>query len=274
MDGYPDEKKISCVVLVSSCDAFDDVWYPFFTLFFRYWPDCPFKVYLLNNYKKFDFPGIEVINVGEDKAWASNIIKALGRVKEKYILYLQEDYLFQSFVNNDNINAVIKFAEDKKAGYIRLVPYPPPDIIDLKIMGFSGDLYPGQKIGLIKLGSKYRTSLQAAVWDRETLLELLVSGENGWDMELNGSIRSAEIEQPFFSAIKPVIDYFPKTAIKKGRWYYDAIKLCEREGISIVGSGRPTESFREYLWRRAKNLPFLGFIIRKLHRRAKRIFLR
>ncbi len=272
MDDSPNEKIINCAVLVSSCDAFEDIWKPFFTLFFRYWPDCPFKVYLLNNYKKIDFPGVEVINVGEDKKWASNMIKALDRVKEKYILYLQEDYFFQNFVNNNNINSVIRFAEDRGAGYIRLVPYPPPDITNSKAMGFSGNIYPNQKIGLIRPDSKYRTSLQAAVWDRGVLLELLVSGESGWDMELNGSIRSAEIKQPFFGVVKPVIDYFPKTAIKRGRWYYDAVKLCRKEGISIAKSNRPVESFKEYLWRRLTHLSFLGFIIRKLHRRVKKIF--
>lgn len=272
MDSNLDEKRVNCAVLISSCDAFEDVWRPFFTLFFRYWPDCPFKVYLLNNYKKFDFPGVEVINVGEDKKWASNMIKALDRVKEKYILYLQEDYFFQSLVNNDNIDAVIKFAEDKKAGYIRLVPYPSPDITDPEIMGPSGNIYFGQKIGLIKPDSKYRTSLQAAVWNKEILLEILVDGESGWDMELRGSIRSMETKQPFFSTVKPVIDYFPKTAIKKGRWYYDAVRLCRKEGISIAGSGRSIESFGEYLWRKLTNLPFLGFIIRRSYRRAKRIF--
>lgn len=271
MDTYLDEKN-NCAILISSCDAFEDVWHPFFTLFSRYWPDCPFKVYLINNYKKFDFPGVEVINVGEDKAWASNLVKALEHVKEKYILYLQEDYFFQSFINNDNIKAIIKFAEDKKVGYIRLVPYPPPDIIDPRIMGFSGSVYPGQKLGLINPSSKYRTSLQAAVWDRDVLLKLLVSGENGWDMERKGSIRSMEVKQPFFSVVKPAIDYFPKTAIKKGRWYYDAVALCKREGISIAGSNRPIEPFREYLWRKLINLPFLGFVIRKSYRKIKKIF--
>lgn len=266
------EEIKNCAVLVSSCDAFEDVWHSFFTFFSHYWPNCHFKVYLLNNYKKFDFPGVEVINVGEDKKWASNMIKALDRVREKYILYLQEDYFFQSFVSNNNIDAVIKFAENKKAGYVRLVPYPPPDITDPEIMGFPGNIYPGQKIGLIKSDSKYRTSLQAAIWNRGTLLELLVGGESGWDMESRGSIRSMEIKQPFFGVVKPVIDYFPKTAIKRGRWYYDAVKLCKKEGISIAESNRPIEPFGEYLWRKIINLPFFGFIIRKSYRGIKKIF--
>jgi hypothetical protein len=36
-------------VIVVSCDLYSDVWKPFFTLFFKYWNDCPFPVYLTSN---------------------------------------------------------------------------------------------------------------------------------------------------------------------------------------------------------------------------------
>ena len=38
-----------CSVLVPSCDAYADLWIPFFALFWRYWSDCPFPVYLGTN---------------------------------------------------------------------------------------------------------------------------------------------------------------------------------------------------------------------------------
>ncbi len=37
-------------ILVCSCDKYADVWEPFFKLFFKFWPDCPYPIYLLSNY--------------------------------------------------------------------------------------------------------------------------------------------------------------------------------------------------------------------------------
>ena len=33
-------------ILILSCDKFSDLWKPFFDLFWKYWPDCPYNVYL------------------------------------------------------------------------------------------------------------------------------------------------------------------------------------------------------------------------------------
>lgn len=40
-------------VVVASCDAYADLWEPFFRLFRRYWPDCPYPVYLGSNFRTY-----------------------------------------------------------------------------------------------------------------------------------------------------------------------------------------------------------------------------
>ena len=36
--------KSNITVLVNSCDSYSDAWYPFFTLWKKYWPDSKFPV--------------------------------------------------------------------------------------------------------------------------------------------------------------------------------------------------------------------------------------
>lgn len=31
-------------VLVNSCDAYEDLWFPYFEFFRLNWPDCPYKL--------------------------------------------------------------------------------------------------------------------------------------------------------------------------------------------------------------------------------------
>jgi len=84
--------KPSVGVLVLSCDKYVDIWHAFFTLFFRYWPDCPFPVYLLSNFKSFDHPHVKPILVGEDETWSISVSKALKKFPHDIALITLEDF--------------------------------------------------------------------------------------------------------------------------------------------------------------------------------------
>ncbi|HBM45764.1 MAG: hypothetical protein UT05_C0002G0078 [Parcubacteria group bacterium GW2011_GWF2_38_76] len=239
-----DNLKNECSVVVSSCDAFSDVWEAFFTLFFKYWPDCPFPIYLISETKKYPDNRVTTLNIGEDKKWATNIKNALKRVNTKNIIYLQEDYLLESKVNTEKIINLIKILSDSGAAYLKLCPSPAP----YRKFGEYKD------IGEIKKGSNYSISLQAAIWNKKIMEGLLIDGESGWDMEFKGSIRTADIKEPLLSVYSSVLNYFYATAIKKGVWFYDAIKLCEKEGIKIDKTKRRIETFNHYVLRVTKFL--------------------
>lgn len=246
-----------CAIFVSSCDAFKDVWQAFFTLFFRYWPDCPFSVYLISNYKIYHDSRVKTIAVGEDKKWATNLRTAMKKYWYPYIIYLQEDYLFKSSVNTKRIISSLFDIKKEKAACIRLYPAPGPDRPHKQ----------HKDLGLVDKSARYRFSTQATLWNSEILYNLLKDGESGWDMELgNGQDRSDAVEEPFLSITRsrilqrnnnPAINYFC-TAIKKGRWYYDAIKLCDKEGINIDKNMRPIESKKRYYWRKLCYFPIIG----------------
>ncbi len=245
-----------CAIVISSCDAFQDAWKPFFTLFFRYWPDCPFPIHLISNYTRYDDPRVQMILVGEDKKLPANLRKSLESISQSHVLYLQEDYLLERPVDNKDVLRFYKIFLERKAAYFRLYPNPKPDIID-----HSGDF------GLISREARYRTSMQASFWDKAILLSLLRDEESGWDLEIKGTERSRTIERPFFCSTKLILPYIWVTGIKKGRWQYESIQLCKKEGIKLDLSKRPVESYQEYIWRRFSHLPVIGLLVRRIARR-------
>lgn len=227
-----------CSVIVSSCDSYDDVWAPFFTLFFRYWPDCPFPVYLMSETKKYPDDRVTTINIGEDKKWASNMKTALKQINTPYVLYLQEDYFFRSKVDTDNIIKLLNYAIREKVGCLRLFPSPGPD----RTYKNSAD------VGEIDKKANYSISTQATIWNKDVLDSLLIDGESGWDFEIKGSKKVVDLKIPFLCVYKKAINYFA-TAIKRGVWYYDAVKLCAKEGIIIDGKRREIETRSRYFLR-------------------------
>jgi len=259
--------KGKCAVVVSSFDGFSDLWKPFFTLFFRYWPDCPFPVYLISNYKNYKDHRARTIMVGKDKGWATNIKKALQKVREPYIIYLQDDYFFQDKVNSDYlINLVDYMQKNNRIACIRLYPSPGPN------ENFPNNLL---ELGKISKNAKYRVSLQAALWEKSALSNLIAEGESGWDMEMKGSERSKKIQQPFLSVKKPAIDYIRTTAIKKGKWKPEAIELCKKEGIKLDLTRRSIDHKgklgaiidrlrKSFCIRKIRQIPLLGSILSRI----------
>lgn len=237
-------------LLVASCDAYSDAWPPFFALFRKYWPDCPYPVYLMTNHERPEIPGVRILALGEDAKWASNMLRALEIMPCEQLLYFQEDYFLQRPVSTALIRNILDFARVTGAGFIRLSGAPDYDRPHENSLG----------LGLLAPGGKFRVSLQAALWKKSTLLRLLVPGESGWEMEIEGSRRSAELHEPFFCPRmrSPIVDYYFFTGILKGKWVPGALRLCRREGIEVDTSRRGVHGEWPFLVRQFRNTPLIS----------------
>lgn len=215
---------LDTAVVIISCKRFEQVWDPFFILFKRYWPDCPFKIYFITDFGKPDYDFINVIEVGRDLKFSSNLIHGLNNIVEKFIVFFQEDYLFLDNFNTPKILELVQIIKDNpEVGCLRLAPCPGPTANS----NYSPDL------GIVQFGDEYRTSAQTAIWDKQVLLSLLKENETGWDFEIRGTFRSNFLNKIFLSVLRgqsPVPYYI--TAVTKGKWEQGALDLLKRENIS------------------------------------------
>ena len=60
---------------------------------------------------------------------------------------------------------------------------------------------------------------------------------------MKGTERAKAVPQPFLGvkSDSPLIDYIFETAILKGRWMPQALRLCRQEGIELDLSRRPVQ---------------------------------
>jgi hypothetical protein len=164
-------------VIVSSFDGMDDLWGPFWTLFFRFWPDCPYDTYLISNHKRFQDSRVKTIAVGEDHGWARNLRIALESVPNRYVLYLQEDYLIKAPINSERLQQLASTHRNSGAIYLSLYPRyncRTPYIKD-------------RSVDVVDQGTPFRVSLQASIWDKAALLALLRDQESQWQFEYRAS---------------------------------------------------------------------------------------
>ncbi|MBN1126567.1 MAG: hypothetical protein JXA82_16290 [Sedimentisphaerales bacterium] len=229
------QKKLSQVpLLVVSCDRYSDLWKPFFTLFWKYWPDCPFPVFLGSNHVVYDDPRIRTIQIGKDRGWSSNLNRMLGLLDTEYVLLFLEDFLLEEPVISQRLFEAIALAIDHHVGCLRIYSIlPPPRPL--------GSL-PG--IGYFAAGDEYRVTLQVSLWNVITLRKLLHPGMTPWQFELMGTQLSETFDEEFWGLYDPPIRY--DHGIEKGKWKPKGLAICAEAGVNVDLSKREAYSDEEW----------------------------
>ena len=223
--------KNRLAVLVVSCDNYSDLWKPFFSLFWLFWSDCPFDVYLLSNNTNPAIPQVKSLLVGDDISWSNSLQKGLSLLKEDYVLLFLDDLFLLEPVKTKEVLEVFSWAVESDINYVRMNPMrnKPDESLD-------------ESIGILSKGAIYRTSTVVSVWKKNVLLDLLKDGESAWDFEVYGSIRSDKYDR-FYASWK---DYFTITnAVIKGKWQKSAVRELKSLSVEIDLTSRKIMTFSE-----------------------------
>ncbi|MDQ3110741.1 MAG: hypothetical protein M3R17_12680 [Bacteroidota bacterium] len=240
-------------VLILSCDKYKDAWKPFFSLFNKFWPSCPYPVYLGINEIPFETENVKIIRSGKAKDWSADTRKILEQIPETFVIVLLEDYFLQRPVDNDWLQKCLDFTKKNDAGFMRIASFREDHTA---MYAYDVSTF-NPAFGITRLNASFRVNLQAGIWNRNDLLALIKDGESPWEFEINGSVRSRSMKKPFLgitqSSHKNVlvgpIPYLC-TAITKGVWMREVLTLCKKEQIEIDLTKRPLESRIQYLKRK------------------------
>ena len=230
--------KCNCTIVVSSCDKYEDTWYPFFKIMKAEWPDRPYPIVLITdsksfNYEDMDIRTLHIYEPGERIPWGKLVKKSLKRIDTEYVIFLLENFFLQGKVDQKRIEQCINWMDDNK---------------DISVFYFRetystlirDDKYPNFE--KIDRKGRYRFNCQAALWRREKLIRYIRSHESPWEWENLGSIRSSRYRDDFYSAIEGephVFEYeFPDGGIYGGKWSLGVKELFEKHEINIDFSKR------------------------------------
>jgi hypothetical protein len=216
-----------CTLLVASCDAYQDLWRPYFELLRRYWPDCPFPVALITEAGRPSITGVRALALGSGLDWSVLLLRALDAVGTPYVLLTLEDFFLRGPVNTARVLDLYDDAQRRRLRMLRLVPRPGPTTAIGGVRDY----------GSIAPGSPYRVSTQAAFWDVSALRALLMAGESAWAFEVNGSLRSAS--QDGFAAVWRAALPYRHHVIERGKWFPWAARQFARMDIGVDLTARP-----------------------------------
>lgn len=217
------------ILAVASCYNYRDTWRPFFALLEKFWPDCPYRLWLLTDrFESFGFPYVNSFSAKGD--WCSILHEFAERSSEE-ILLMQDDFFITAPVKHSLIEHGLKQMAAKHAACVRLYPCPGAD-------EDCGDKY----YGLINLNQPYLVSCQAAIWDASYLAKITQNcGSTAADFEIMGS-NVARTLQRVSLAFKRDMTPWPLeyicSGISRGLWNPDTKRLCDSHGIEVDWSMR------------------------------------
>lgn len=208
------------IIVVNTCDAYEDVWELFFRAFQEYWPDCKYRIVLNTENKKIslDYIDVKAHNFNSPNGndiWGMRLKKTLQACESKYVLMLYDDFLLEGCVNQEKIIKCIKWLNDNPdvvVFYFTNIPVN-QNINDCRFDSFE----------LIPRKGDYKLNSAPSIWRRKKLIQFIQDKDNPWAWEFFGSYRTYKITDSFYCAKKANEDIYPYNysmggAIYRGKW--------------------------------------------------------
>lgn len=219
-------QKTDIALLVHSCDRYEFLFKGFDIFFSKYWDfDIHSNCYFATEEKNAVVDGFTTIQSGKGE-WSDRLAYLLNeKIKEKYILYFQEDMWLTQKVNAKFFNTLFQAALKNNWQQVKLHSsevYKTTATV-LFIEGFN-------VAKLDNTASGYLMSHQVTLWDREFLLRQLLKNEHPWRNEKRGTKRLRKLAPAIYH-----IDYFAengKPAINNNQ---NPVGRSEYNSISING---------------------------------------
>lgn len=192
-------------LLVHACDRYELLYKGFSYFFSKNWDfNAGCNCYFATEEKEVSIEGFENIRSGKGE-WADRLRFLLQeKIKEKYVIYFQEDMWLTGKTDAGFFNRLFQLAEENNWQQVKLHS---ADIYkthptDIYINGFNVARVDNEQ-------SDFLMSHQVTLWNREFLVKQLHKGEHPWRNERKGTKRLKQLSPEIFH-----IDYFEENGNK------------------------------------------------------------
>jgi hypothetical protein len=251
-------RMLDNIIVVNTCDAYEDVWELFFCAFKEHWPECKYKIILNTESKQRKFNNLDV-NIhnfdspnGKDM-WGLRLKQTLNACESKYVLMLYDDFILEGRVDQEKImNCIQWLNENPNVAVFYFTNNPTSkNTDDLRFDSFE----------LISDKADYKLSSGPAIWRREKLLQFIGDNDNPWAWEFFGSYRTYGEKDLFYCAKKIHETIYPYNyamggAIYRGKWVGKIVlPLISKYNLQIdinqrgLADGLQQDNKRSLMWK-------------------------
>ena len=200
---------------------------------FKFWPDCPYSIYVGLNSKRELAPNITPL-LAQPSEWRKECLEQVAQISETHVIVVLDDFLFQRPVDQHRIEMLVNAALHSDISYLRLMPLGKSLLKHL----FGLFRTPNREgIEVINEDRPFYSGLQIALWNRAHFMSLLQLQGSIWDFEHQKVLGVTH----YVVTDGPAIHY--SHLVDKGRWLPYAQSLLRRSGL-------PTNLGARQIWSR------------------------
>ena len=216
-------------VFVCSSDSRRDVVDQTLPALKKFWPDCPWPIYIgLNTITRPLTLGSAIL--APPSEWHGEFSIQLSQISQSYVLVVLDDFLFGEPVNQLRVSKLVQEAMRLQLDYFRLVP------LGRSLASRLGGRRTSRlsaNIEQVPSRHPFYCAMQVAIWRRSHLQRLLTDPISIWDFERR------YVPQSMHACIvdAPAIAYHH--VVERGRWLPDAPIRFRRISLPISLGDRP-----------------------------------
>lgn len=208
-------------VLISSCDKYSHAWPIFKHAFNKYWPNCPYSIYFITNTLQSPL-GITIKT--ENKNWSDCMIEALSKIPHSIIIFMLEDYWLNQSVYQEGIINLSYFMSISDCEHVRLYVSKGSKLV--KRQPYTPFL------DRLNKDEDYRASLNAGIWKKSTLLELLEPDKTIWESEHIMTQKSRDRVFCTVKEMKYLVYDVDNNMLERAKFTEHAYQYMKKEGIN------------------------------------------
>ena len=181
-------------VLVVGCDKHRKLLDRFFLQFTRYWNDPTVDIYLSLEDEDYSYGDLKIKVTNFGSSWSTRVKKTLEQINSSAILLLLDDFLVESPVEHEELNKLAELiSSTDEIAHFALTTVPMKNQSDTL---FYDKYYLRHHFG------RYKTTLQAGMWNRKELISVIKPGESAWSFEIQANFRSYLSERKYYAIAK------------------------------------------------------------------------
>lgn len=241
-------------ILVVSCDKYSDIWDLFFKTFNKYWPDCPYRIYLGANKKTYNNEGVIQINTGEDLSYSENLVKMMDAIDMEHIIMWVDDLMLTEPVDTKHISEIVEYSIENRIDFVKLIPNFPYAYNEEK-----------HGIGRLPNGIKYQISIGVALVNKTFMKSVIAGKKTAWELEYEISKNIFKLNNLNIYSMCSALKKYPlnyKNILGKGKVIRNSQAYVKKNGGGEITKKRGLQSFKDYAYYRAFML--FTWIMKKL----------
>ena len=208
-------------MIISSCDAYSDLWDIHVELLNKNWHDRQINTFIATDkITEKQYSDINIISV--EGLEVPRRLKAVAeKANTKYILVTLDDYFIVDKIDNKKIRRLINIMEKENLDYVRMWPFPHSNSAMTNY----------EKMYWVSYDSNYQVNLYPAIWKTDFLVSTCNTDKNVWQYEV--SLTETAKIYGARSAISMNDDFPFLDVIRKGKVLHKAKRFLDKNGYKL-----------------------------------------